>query len=215
MSEFIARCAHSTQPERESAVINRILMSLTLLLILSVASSEAEPTARTSFYAEINACQFSHPWICVELSVSKNNDGNGAVYLSYFIHDINFAVIYHQVNAYAGLTPSMLTMSKDAQTAHLVIPAGTVVILGDEDATPYIIPGDIRIQWEAGKNRHEIDTTVTSFVNGVRSRTHYDSIVRPSVALGELLEFSVDSRSGPQYTGSDPARLSVTVTRQK
>jgi hypothetical protein len=198
---------------------SRIIAGLVLLVEAACPAAAAppdKPVDRMAVYAEIDSCQQSYPWICIELWVSENNGGDGDVLLMTFIHDINFAVIYRQTNLY-GIPRSMLSISKDKKIVDLIVPAGTVVRTFEDEE--FVFPSPIAIRWVAGKDRTEIDTTVKNFTSSAVdhgfnvTKTHQSSIVRPATATGELLGFAVDSRHGPQYVGEHAARISTTITR--
>jgi hypothetical protein len=79
-------------------------------------SARLPETGQTAFYAEVNECRPSPSFVCVELAVSENNGGDETVTLRYFVHDINFAMIYVPQTNLIGIPRSMFTVSKDERT---------------------------------------------------------------------------------------------------
>jgi hypothetical protein len=189
----------------------KTLAILGLCLILTAGAASAQTPSPLAFYVDIFSCQHAAPWLCIELTLSANNGGNDRVYLSYFVHDINYAKTYAHANLY-DVPRSMFRITPDRLQASLIIPAGTV-LLSDYDE-PVTFTREVRISWAAiGQNRTEIETTVTTVRNGVTTRYTQASRERPAVARGTLVGFVVDSRVGPLYVGEDAATITVAGRR--
>jgi hypothetical protein len=179
------------------------------LLVLAVCPVAAEPK-QTAFYAEVNECGPSPSFVCVELSVSENNNGDGAIFLRYFVHSVNFDVIYVNQKNLLGIPLSMFTVSKDGRTAELIVPAGTAV--RDLDGGDSVIPGDIAIHWQAGKDRIESDISQKVFIANNVTRFRRTSTHHPAIATGVLLGFPVDSTNGWPDCCREPGFIDRTET---